>query len=531
MPNTDGGIFLMAIAELTTITTATEQFINELFHGVTDFLEIREIQGKQVRRDFYRLDELTTYSPPTTKNVYFGVYSRQGRNGKAEGCLTTGAVWADYDSDMQGLSVMERAAKVLDKLEAVGMPEPSVIISSGNGIHTYWLLDQRAGDEALAIVKALVVATGSDPQTKDKARVMRLPDTWNVKDAKNPLPCEILYADYSKRYTLDELGRALEPFITQSIHSPTEPQERAPKSPTGALGVTADRPCIDAILQGVQEGERNFALGRLTKWLQLKGYAKEKAQKVVLKWNSSNAPPEEVDELLQDFNAYWHSDYRLLGCSIKNPHLQQLLANHCNRAECDFRGAIGSIQLDNVAKYNNRLLNELHQLTGNDLILYGLLARHSEGLTTSQLTDKLTSRATGEPCMSRPTMLKGIDTLRKMGVISVTEGNKRAGKDNLYKALPQGTYGLGYTLVSNGAITGAIAKHITPGELRLYVLLLRYAFTKGNCYPSTRTLGRELRTTASNISHLLRGLEQADYIKREYVVISGTESLNLRLLI
>jgi len=193
--------------------------------------------------------------------------------------------------------------------------------------------------------------------------------------------------------------------------------------------------------------------------------------------------------------------------------------------------AIGNIELDNTIKYNNRLLNCLHELTGNDLILYGLLARHREGLSTSLLVEKLTSRTTGKPCMSKPTRLKSLETLEKLGFIEVIEGNRRAGKENLYKARPQGTYGLGYTLVPNGAISGAIDGRVTAGELRLYVLLLKYAYQKGSCYPSLDTLAKELRVSRQSISIQLKELEKADYIKRSYRLFNGTEKLFISLLV
>lgn len=128
-------------------------------------------------------------------------------------------------------------------------------------------------------------------------------------------------------------------------------------------------------------------------------------------------------------------------------------------------------------------------------------------------------------------MFKSIDTLRKKGFITVTPGNRRAGKENLYKAKPQGTYGLGYTLVSNGAINGAIDGRVTAGELRLYVLLIKYAYRKGNCYPSLSTLAKELRVKPQSVSIQLKALEQADYIKRSYRLFNGTEKLFLRLLV
>lgn len=494
------------------------QIIQELFKDARGYVEIRELgnNSKGNKTHFIRPDKICSYRPPMDKNVYFGIYDRQKGNGKAIGCISTGALWADYDD----LPLHEVKARI----EHAGLPEPSIIVDSGHGYHSYWLLTERTTKDVTGILRAIADKTGADSKATDRARIMRLPDTMNVKD--KPIACRVIEATYEryslKRYSLKLFETILSTQATEPMNTITEPEK---------LNIEADRPCIDAILKGVPEGERNFALGRLTKWLQLKGYTKKQAGQTVLKWNRLNSPPENEAKLLKDFNSYWHGDYKLLGCMIENPELQQILYKYCNRPECNFSMAIGEIKVENSVNVNNRLLNSLHELTGNDLIVYGVLLRHREGLTTSLLMDKLTARTSNKPCMSRPTMLKSTDTLRKKGFITVTKGNRRAGKENLYKAKPQGTYGLGYTLVSNGAINGAIDKRVTAGELRLYVLLLKYAYQKGSCYPSLDTLAKELRTTPQNINYLLRGLEKADYIKRNYRLFNGTEKLFISLLV
>ena len=504
-----------------------QQFIKELAKGTNDYIEIREIDPEgNTKQHFIKPEDLKGYRPPMDKNIYFGVYSRFRKDGKAQSCSTTKVLWVDYDAGMEGLTVYERVKKVQSNIKAAGLPEPSVLVSSGNGIHAYWILKERQ-QEVQEILKAMVLATNGDMRATDKARIMRLPNTLNVKDIKS-LKCEIVQADYSLIYDLEDIKAALGGYIGQA----KEKLLQVKPEPTNTLinSINPDRPCIAAMLKGVPDGERNFALGRLTKWLQIKGYTKKKSQQVILEWNSLNDPPEIKAKLIKDFNSYWHGDYKLLGCMIDNPELQQILYKYCNRPECKFTMAIGNIELDNTIKYNNRLLKDLYKLTGNDLILYGLLARHREGLSTSLLVEKLTSRATGKPCMSKPTRLKSLDTLEKLGFIKVTEGNKRAGKENLYKAIPQGTYGLGYTLATNGAINGAIDGRVTAGEFKLYVLLLKYAFNKGACYPSLDTLAKDLRSDKSRISKQLKKLEKNDYIKRERVFINGVESLSIRLL-
>lgn len=483
------------------------EFLNELFQNSSGYINIREIDnGGKVKQHFLTLEEANNYKWPDDRHVYFGVYTRQKGNGKANGCISTGALWADFDN-MQLQEVKHR-------IREAGLPEASIYVFSGGGIHTYWLLKERAKNGITGVLRAIAAATGADIKATDTARIMRLPESLNIK-YKPFKQCKIIEATW-RRYPLS--------LFETILGVQSESEKKTP------VNIIADRPCIDTILKGVPEGERNFALGRLVKWLQLKGYTQRESQKIILEWNSLNNPPEAKGKLLNDFNSYWHGDYKLLGCAIENPEIQQLLYKYCNRPECKFTMAIGSIKLDNTVKYNNRLLDRLHMLTGNELIIYGLLMRHSEGLSTSLLTEKLTT-ATGESCISKPTRLKSLNTLKKMGFIEVIRGNRREGKENFYKAIPQGTYGLGYTLVSNGAINGAIDKRVTAGELKLYVLLLKYAFSKGACYPSLSTLAKELRTTPNNVSILLNRLEKADYIKREYKLFNGVEKLDIKLLV
>ena len=490
------------------------KFLDKLFKDSKGYINIREIdQNGKVKQHFLTLEQAKSYKGPDDKHIYFGVYTRQKGNGKANGCISTGALWADFDN-MQLQEVKSRIRKA-------GLPDASIYISSGRGIHTYWLLTKRVKRGITGILRAIATTTGADAKATDTARIMRLPDTMNIK-YKPFRQCKVIEAK-GQRYDIELFETLL--GVSQEITATAEPQEGIKEL------MQSKRHCIRRMAKGVIEGDRNFTLGRIVKDLQVRGYTKKSTEEIIKRWNKLNSPPERESKLLKDFNYYWHGDYKLLGCSINKPELQQVLYKYCNRPECNFSMAIGNIELDNSIKYNNRLLDDLHKLTGNDLIVYGVLVRHKEGLTTSLLTEKLTARTTGKPCMSKPTRIKSLDTLEKKGFIEVIQGNRREGKENLYKAIPQGTYRRGYTLASNGAINGAIDKRVTAGELRLYILLLRYAFRKGSCYPSLNTLAKDLRTTSQNINYLMRGLEKADYIKREYKLFNGIEKLDIRLLV
>ena len=492
------------------------KFFNLIYKNNTGYVEIREIdrEGKSKQKFFKDIEELNGYIPPKDKNIYFGVYSRKTKRGTKKYCKDTKVLWADFDN-MEQLEVEYR-------IDNAGLPGPSMVINSGHGIHTYWLLDERAGKEAESVLKAIADKTGADSHAAEAARIMRVPDTMNVKG--KPVKCEVIEASYDT-YKLTDICNALNVSLKEpqtSIYST--------KADIDSLISNVYRPCIKSILQGVAEGQRNWALGRLTKYLQIvEGYSRKKALEVILAWNERNKPSKKPNQVKTAFNGYWGGNYKLLGCKINQKGLQANLSEHCNRYDCPINDTIIELELDNTVKYNNRLFNKYKTLTGNDLILYGILLAEPEGLNTIQLKEELFVKHRKGPCMSRPTMNKCIDALKALGLIEVI---KKPGRSTFCKAKLQGTFGTGYTLVSNGAINGAIDGRVTPGQFKVYVILLKYAYGKGEAFPGVLTLAKEIGVEHQTISDHFSGLEKARYIKRKYDYNEkGVEVLRLRLLI
>ena len=182
-------------------------------------------------------------------NLFIGVCPRRGGNGRydlAWQIRTVRALWADIDH----ISVEE----ALDRIARSKLPEPSIVVNSGNGVHIYWLLDEPyviddAGDpppveiewvetpdgrsmprkyikedgervyleqrshatrlspKAMHIQDVLAgvaQACGGD-HTIDLSRLLRLPGTYNRKDERNgkePIPTVLVTCDPTKRYPL-----------------------------------------------------------------------------------------------------------------------------------------------------------------------------------------------------------------------------------------------------------------------------------------------------------------------------------------
>lgn len=190
-------------------------------------------------------------------NVFFGVCPRFRSNQGydfAWQIRKINCLWSDVDH-----CTVDDALK---KIEAAGLPRPSVIVSSGNGAHFYWLLEHpyliddvgeppvvvtefpkekpadgkrvrprkyyvnAAGEEidlvhsgmapplspkarrAQDVLQGLASKIDGD-QTHDLARILRLPGTINRKDERNnpertPPPCMLVECEPALRYSFEQ---------------------------------------------------------------------------------------------------------------------------------------------------------------------------------------------------------------------------------------------------------------------------------------------------------------------------------------
>lgn len=99
-------------------------------------------------------------------------------------------------------------------------PFPSVVTFSGGGYHCFWLLNdtffinsEELREQIRAIQANWVNFTGSDKQSKDLARVLRVPGTKNYKTcyAPNFPTVEIIKARYNLTYSLNYLDEMSQP--------------------------------------------------------------------------------------------------------------------------------------------------------------------------------------------------------------------------------------------------------------------------------------------------------------------------------
>jgi hypothetical protein len=137
--------------------------------------------------------------------VFFAPCLRHEKKGSAESVAVVPALWVDIDCDDDP----GKRAAGLDKLHTVE-PKPSIIVDSGGGWHTYWLLDAPHGlenDEARQhianILQGLFAAVGGDSEyAKSVASLMRLPDSANTKPDRGGVVAVITEFHLDRRYPL-----------------------------------------------------------------------------------------------------------------------------------------------------------------------------------------------------------------------------------------------------------------------------------------------------------------------------------------
>jgi hypothetical protein len=222
------------------------EFLLRFFAGTKHEIELRAIDKRgTVSQTFGRAKNgLALHIAERVRrgeNVYFGCCTREGKRGAKRNCREAVALWADLDF------------KSIPQEEAIGRIEafptrPSIIVSSGGGLHLYWLLtapveahdagfeDQGHGVDKQAariesILKGIGTALGGDPAVAELAHVLRVPGTRNFKpEYGTPRDVEIIGEDWDARYEFSEFER----YATAKAEREAEPAaQHGKKIPAG----------------------------------------------------------------------------------------------------------------------------------------------------------------------------------------------------------------------------------------------------------------------------------------------------------
>ena len=172
--------------------------------------------------------------------------------------------------------------------DSEGIPQPSLILFSGRGLHAKWLLDSPLPRQALirwnAVQKVLVeklAPLGADPGAKDASRVLRIENTINTKSGER---VRVLDVDPGKngpnRWCFETLCLEVLPIDRRELRSKKFKVIKGNPNITGlhqfsgrqlAWDRLQDLRTLAELRDGVPEGERTLNLHWRLNFLLLSG--------------------------------------------------------------------------------------------------------------------------------------------------------------------------------------------------------------------------------------------------------------------
>ena len=189
------------------IKTAVASMVSCLWEA-DDILEIRLLRPDEnaTKQSWHTADELPDAAASKAVinlagwNVYCGANPRERMGAAGDRNVPIArSLFVDFDD---GIDLPEAKARWG---EAV-IPEPTLVIDSGHGVHAYWRLRTAFInlDDWTRSQKRLIGLLNSDKVVHNPERIMRLPGTMNVKGTPH-VPCKILRADPTRTYDLTSL--------------------------------------------------------------------------------------------------------------------------------------------------------------------------------------------------------------------------------------------------------------------------------------------------------------------------------------
>lgn len=286
--------YLQPIMEATRNHNTSEEqqelFLNALFQATRHDVELRVISkdgivvDQHFSRDHKKIKQIIKRHS-LTHNIYFGVFTREGNQGKAENVREGTCIFADMDfKNYKG--GQKEADEIIKKFPV----KPSLVIHTGNGYHLYWLLAkvisvQNLKDRVINILRGIANTLSADTSVADIARVLRMPGTLNHKT----IPPKPVFLD-----CINEIRYSLEDF--RDYETLEQTQKKTP---------------LRELYQGVPDGQRNVSLTRLIGSLVNDGLSYDECLAFAFQWNENNNPPEtDLKKIERTVKSVYETHYR-----------------------------------------------------------------------------------------------------------------------------------------------------------------------------------------------------------------------------
>lgn len=206
------------------------KFFDNIYKGMTGYVYLWTPQ-KKLSYQFQATDTVAIMDKAAAlsnqkMDVFYSVGSKTHAlksirdRAKQQEISQIGVLWADVDiADESSHAVSNLPPDIPSALSLIPTNlEPSVVVSSGHGLHVYWLLDNpvtitddnrqtvmETSRKVQQLIRNNAIQRGwhVDP-VADLSRILRVPGTMNYKSV--PIPCEVIDTQYDLRYDYDMMA-------------------------------------------------------------------------------------------------------------------------------------------------------------------------------------------------------------------------------------------------------------------------------------------------------------------------------------
>lgn len=149
----------------------------------------------------------------TGDDIYWSMAEFGERSRRADAAQQLQNFWLDLDCG-EGKAYPTKADAFRAFMD-VGLPKPTLVVDSGNGLHIYWTLHEPVPAQQWKVVaehlKRACITHSLDADhavTADVARILRVPGTMNYKNPADPKPVRVVKR-LGAKYSLAEFQTAL----------------------------------------------------------------------------------------------------------------------------------------------------------------------------------------------------------------------------------------------------------------------------------------------------------------------------------
>ena len=442
-------------------------------------------------------------------NTYFTLATTNAESGQAKDLKKAYTLGFDFDKKDYPKGFNHK--DVLNRFRDINL-KYHMIVDSGHGYHVYVFLEETDDLERVnKVTKAIATKIGSDLGATKITQVLRVPCTYNTKDKRKMVKVIHMEDISHKRYDIDNLHKRFcyeeelgEDVNTRYLHNNTNM-----------------KPCVVEVIQnGSKEHCNNLDLQKIVIELRHRNKSLEHVKHITSEWNVKNEISWSKNELeYQTEKMYKDLLTTDFGCANCSKREECTAINHSNFEYNEDEKILDMTESDmRYLKKSKR--KGVRTMEGSELVVYGILKNHIEGLSREELIGELTYK---KKCLfSKNTLTKILNNLEDNKFIKCETVNKF----KLYKVVEtKSKIELKYR-VSYAATYECIKGHITTDELRLYNFM-RYLHhkeqrenpqaLKGNLFQMTQIdIAKELGVTQGRVSQMLNNLLEEKIISPFY---------------